>query len=170
MQFNVAALLKEPTGATREYEIDDDLRVDGARHRVAGHARFDRTPRGILVRATISGSMSGECSRCLRPLDYPVNVTLEEEYLPTIDVNTGAQVETDETTEDAYRIDSRHVLDLTEAAAQYWAIALPMAPVCAEDCAGLCPDCGADLSAAPHTCAADAGDARWSKLTDLRLG
>jgi uncharacterized protein len=168
MQFNVAALLKEPTGATREYDIDDDLRVGGEKHRVTGHARLDRTPRGVLVRASISGTMSGECSRCLRPIDYPVEIALDEEYVPTIDVNTGAHVETDETTEDAYRISARHVLDLTEATAQYWALALPLAPVCSEDCAGLCPDCGADLAAGPHTCPAEQGDARWAKLSDLR--
>jgi len=170
VQFNVAALLKESTGATREYDIDDDLRVDGEKHHVTGHARFDRTPRGVLVRASLTGTMSGECSRCLHPIEYPVEFDLDEEYVPMVDVNTGVHVETDETTEDAYRINARHVLDLTEAAAQYWTLALPLAPVCSEDCAGLCPDCGAELAAEPHTCPVEHGDARWAKLSDLRQG
>ena len=43
MQFNVASLLKEPTGAIREFDIDDDLLIERERHHVTGHVRFDRT-------------------------------------------------------------------------------------------------------------------------------
>ncbi|MBI2723847.1 MAG: DUF177 domain-containing protein [Chloroflexi bacterium] len=170
MQFNVASLLKEPTGSTREYDIDDDLRVDGATHHVTGHVRFDRTSLGILVRGSIHGAMSAECSRCLTPLEYPVDFIIEEEYIPSIDVNNGVKVEATEGYEDAYRITARHVLDLSGPAAEYWSTALPMAPVCRDDCPGLCLRCGADLRSGTHVCQADAADARWTKLRDLNLG
>lgn len=170
MQFNVASLLQEATGATREYDIDDDLRVDGEKHHVTGHVRFDRTPRGVLVRAHMSGAANDVCSRCLKPLTIDVRVDFEEMYYPTIDVHTGARVDLEEGIEDAYRINERHVIDLGEAAQQYWSMALPMAPLCDEQCAGLCPVCGEEIGAAAHACTREQVDARWSKLAELKLG
>ena len=169
MEFNVSSLLKEHTGATRAYDIDDDLAIDGAVHHVAGHVRFDRTPDGVLVRAHLRGTAHGECSRCLKPAAYGVDIEFEEQYIPTVDVHTGVQLAPPAGEEDAFRIDARHILDLREAARQYWALALPIAPVCREDCPGLCPLCGEDLTPG-HPCAGDQTDARWSKLADLRLG
>jgi uncharacterized protein len=170
MQFNVSTLLKEHTGSTREYAIDDDLRLDGEKHHLTGHVRLDRTHDGVLVRAKLSGSMSGECSRCLKPISYPIDLQIEEEYLPSLDINTGAAVEPPEGQEDAYRINARHVLDLSQAAAQYWALALPMAPLCDEGCAGLCPLCGEEIAVEGHKCTREQVDARWSKLAQLELG
>jgi uncharacterized protein len=99
----------------------------------------------------------------------PVEVAFDEEYLPTIDVHTGAPVEPPEGQEDAYRIDRRHMLDLSEPIEQYWTMALPMAPACSDDCAGICPVCGKDRTPG-HACEAEGGDDRWAKLRQLKLG
>ncbi len=168
MQFNVASLLKEPTGSIREYEVDDDIVVDRERHHVSGRVRFDRTNLGILVRATINGTLASECSRCLRPMSCNLTMTFEEEYLPSVDPHTGAPLTPPEGLEDAYRIDNRHMLDLSLAARQYWSLASPMAPVCDEDCRGLCAECGADLNAGEHDCSSAPIDPRWEKLAPLR--
>lgn len=164
--FNVVTLLQEPVGSTREYDIDDALRIDGVEQRVEGHVRFDRTPRGILVRARLTGEVGGECSRCLRPTTAPIDLTIEEEFIPTIDVATGVRVEAPEGEPDLYRINTHHELDLREPIAQYWAMAVPMAPLCREDCPGLCQTCGADL-ASGHECSEQPIDPRWSKLAQL---
>ena len=169
MQFNVASLLQETTGASRTYAIDDDVRIDGEMHHLHGSARLDRTPRGVLVRAHVSGKECGECSRCLRPIAYPVEISIEEEYIPTIDILSGARVDAPEDDSDAYRINARHVIDLNEAVRQYWEIALPMAPLCSDDCAGLCPVCGELVASDGHTCPREQVDARWSRLADLKL-
>lgn len=168
MEFNVSSLLREHTGATREYEINDDLVIEGELHHVTGHARMDRTPNGILVRATMRGDASGECSRCLRPIVFPVEIAFEEEYVPTVDVLTGAHVELPEGADEAYRIDEHHILDLSRAAREYWTAAVPMAPLCREDCPGLCPVCGEEISG-DHPCTREQVDARWEKLANLRL-
>lgn len=169
MQFNVSTLLKEYTGASREHDIDDTVLIDGRPQRLRGHARFDRTPDGILVRAALTGETEEVCSRCLRPFVHPVEVRFDEQYIPLVDVETGRVVEAPEGIEDAYRITQRHMLDLGDAVRQYWEMALPMAAVCREDCPGLCPDCGQDRAADGHACAGDQDDARWSKLRDLKL-
>ena len=170
MQFNVSSLLQEATGTIREYDIDDDVRVDGETHHLTGHVRFDRTPRGILVRARMLGSTSDVCSRCLKPLTFEVHVDFDEMYYPSIDVHTGARVDLEEGIDDAYRINERHVIDLAEPVQQYWSMALPMAPLCDENCAGLCPVCGEEIRDNAHACTRDQVDARWSRLAELKLG
>ncbi len=170
MQFNVASLLQEPTGATRVYDVDEDMQIDGATRRVSGHVRFDRTPRGVLVRADMHGTMDDMCSRCAKPITYPVDMEIAEEYVPTIDIVTGAAVETIEGEEDAYRVDAQHVIDLTDAVRQYWSVALPMAPLCDEECRGLCPVCGEDIASTGHACTGEEVDTRWAALARLKLG
>ena len=169
MQFNVASLLQEPTGATREYDIDEEIQIDTATRRVAGHVRFDRTPRGVLVRTDMHGTMDDVCSRCAKPIAYPVDTGIAEEYIPTIDIVSGAAIEANEGEEDAYRIDAQHVIDLSDAVRQYWSVALPMAPLCDEECRGLCPVCGDDIASSGHACTGDEVDTRWAALAKLEL-
>jgi uncharacterized protein len=170
MQFNVATMLKEHTGAMREYVIDDDVSVEGETRHVTGRARFDRTPDGILVRAQVSGEQTAQCSRCLKDVTYPVHIGFEEEYIPTIDVDTGARVGTPEGEDDAYRIDAHHMLDLAEPIAQYWAMSVPLAPLCEDACRGLCPVCGQEINADDHRCTREQIDDRWAALKNLKLG
>ena len=169
MQFNVSSFLSEPTGAIREYEIDDDVVTDGVSRHLTGDLRLDRTSRGILVRACLAGSLEAECSRCLKPLVAEVSLSIEEEFIPTLDVHTGEHLTLEEGDADAYRINERHILDLTIPVQQYWALSLPMAAVCSESCAGLCPVCGAEIGAEGHLCSVEQVDARWSKLAELKL-
>lgn len=168
MQFNVSELLREGYSSFREFAIDEDLQIDGASRRLTGHVRFDRVPDGIFVRATLHGEASDECSRCLDPFTFPVEIVIEEQYIPHLDPVTGARVTPPEGEEDAYRIDERHIINLALPAQQYWTMSLPIAPVCRDDCGGICPTCG-ERREAGHPCSAAADDGRWAKLRDLKL-
>ena len=169
MQFNVADLLKDTTGATREHDIDESVDVDGQPRMLTGRVRFDRTHDGILVRAVLRGEEDAMCSRCLRPLSYAIEVAFDEQYIPMIDIISGAKITPPEGDDDAYRISERHMLDLGEPIQQYWAMSRPMAPLCRPDCPGLCPICGSEALEG-HACAPDTADERWSKLRNLKLG
>ena len=166
MLYNVATILQEPTGASREYAVDGDVVIDGQPQRLRGRVRLDRTPRGVLVRASLQGSFETECSRCVRPCTLPVALSIVEVFIPQVELTTGARVETREGEEEAYRINARNELDLAEVVTHYWSMAVPMAPVCREDCAGLCPSCGNERGAS-HTCSEAPTDDRWSKLAEL---
>jgi uncharacterized protein len=169
VQFNVSELLREGYGSFREHDIDDDVRLDGQAQHLTGHVRFDRVPEGVLVRATIHGGLHADCSRCLEPVTLPIDLTIEEQYIPTIDPMSGARVVPPEGEEDAYRISERHVIDLAVPVQHYWTMARPIAPICREDCAGLCPVCGLRREGR-HGCIDEPVDDRWSRLRDLKLG
>ncbi|MFH1381265.1 MAG: DUF177 domain-containing protein [Chloroflexota bacterium] len=165
VQINVSQLLKAPIGAIRQYDIDEAIEADGATCQVKGDLQLIRTDRGILARGNLTTQVELTCSRCLKRFTCPVALNIEEEYFPTIDVTTGLPVPPPEEV-DSFTIDSNHILDLTEAIRQYLLLAIPMKPLCREDCAGLCPSCGANLNEAPCGCPPPPADSRWSKLLE----
>ena len=60
-------------------------------------------------------------------------------------------------------------LDLCEAVQEQVIMALPVRPLCREDCRGLCPVCGADLNEESCTCAEKTVDPRWKALSELKI-
>lgn len=169
MIFNVAQLLMEPTGASRSYTVDEAVRLPyegDPPARLAGPVELLRIPTGLLARAQLHGAVQMLCSRCLGPATVPLDLEVEEQFIPTIDPNTGAHVPPPEL-DDVYRVDERQHLDLFEAVRQAAVIAEPMAPLCRPDCRGLCPQCGADRNAGACACPESLIDARWSALADL---
>jgi uncharacterized protein len=168
MEINVAQLLRESTGSVREYQINEVADFDGnARGSlVQGEVRLLRIQRTILVKCTLSTELELTCSRCLTPFRYPVKLSFEEEYLPTIDVVSGAPVPLPEEA-GPFTIDEYHTIDLNEAIRQYSLMAAPMKPLCREDCPGLCPNCGHNLNLGRCECPVQTIDPRWSELTKL---
>jgi uncharacterized protein len=166
-EINVAQLLKEAIGATRVFEIDEALYLDETTQcHVQGEVEFLRTRRGILVRGTFTGTSRLVCSRCLDSFEYPLIFRIEEEFLPSVDVTSGVPLPLDDDPA-TFTIDDRHVLDLSEAIRQYALLAIPMKPMCRPDCAGLCPQCGANLNQQRCHCPPSSGNPLLDELTKL---
>ena len=146
MRYNVAQLLKEPTGATRQYQLDE---VFSAEDRILDQAKGEvdviRTHQGLLVTANLAIESTVSCGRCLEGYALKANLFLEEEFLPVFDINTGRRIEFDQ--DDANCIvEGNHELDLTDILQQYVISELPMKPLCRVDCLGLCHVCGDNLN------------------------
>lgn len=168
MQINVSQLLREPMGSTRDYQIDEaaDISDDGEDCLVQGEARLMHTQRSILAECKLDTDVELTCSRCLSLFRYPVTLNFQEEYLQTVDVVSGAPLPPPEEA-GAFTIDERHILDLTEAVRQYTLLAIPMKPLCREDCAGLCPICGHNLNEGRCDCPTLSTDPCLSELTKM---
>jgi uncharacterized protein len=151
-QFNVSQLLKSPLGTTRKYEVDETVRIGGNTPQVCGEVTMLRTNRGILVRGKLETEIELTCSRCLTVFRQPVTLKIEEEYFPTIDILTGTAVSVPEDEPDAFVIDQSNILDLSEAIRQYGLLAIPIKPLCRENCAGLCPTCGTNFNVKSCNC------------------
>jgi uncharacterized protein len=167
--YNVSGLLHEPVGSTRLFSIAEPVALPFAGAPVVhlvGDLTLLRTPAGVLARATLVGTMPAECSRCLSHLTLPLRLTIEDEFLPTVDVVSGARLPAPaEPT--PFRIDAHHHLDLSEAVRQAAVLAEPLAPLCRPDCRGLCPHCGVDRNTTACACATGPVDERWVRLRDL---
>lgn len=174
MIYNVAQLLKAPVGMMQTVDLDDaaelDLEDESIRlvKPMTGHLRMRRTNQGILVDGPVEATVELTCGRCLEPFTLSIPLSLEEQFYPTIDVVTGIALPEIEN-ELVFPIDQNHQLDLSEAIRQNLLLALPMQPICKEDCAGLCPQCGKNLNEGPCSCEPPI-DERLSVLGDLLKG
>jgi len=168
MRINVSQLLKEPIGSLRNYKVGEpvDVAGDGTGHLVQGEVRLMRTDRSILVEGTVHTEVEVACSRCLSPFSCALTFHIEEEYFPTVDVVSGASLTVPDEP-GCFTIDEQHILDLSEAVRQCALIAIPMKPLCREDCAGLCSRCGRNFNQERCDCPSQPVDPRWLELTKV---
>jgi uncharacterized protein len=159
LQVSVARLRSAPGGRR---EVVTTTTLDGLK--VTGSAVDPLTPiivravleavgEGVLVTATIATTWSGSCRRCLRATSGPLVAEVTELCSAQLDPELGYAVEGD-------------VLDLEPITSDACILELPLAPLCSEDCAGLCPHCGVDLNVERCSCRADL-DPRWAALDVL---
>ena len=166
MYFNVSQLLKERSGSTRSYDVNDfaSLREGAPMTPISGMVKMMRTDAGIWVSAQLETYFDCECSRCVREMEQFVRMDIEEEYLPEVDVNTGARLNFPDELSDNFYIDQTHMLDMSEAIRQYFGLSMPFSPLCREECKGLCLTCGADLNDTDCSCDNVIRDPRWGAL------
>ena len=150
MEFNVAQLLKEVTGAVRRYQLSESLEgIDPELvplEPMTGELRLMRTNSGILAQGAFQTTLQMDCKRCIEPAAYPVTFELEESFRPLLEVNTGRFIPPEhfEGTEDeledaALIIDVHHILNIQEVVRQAIWLALPLYPDCDWTGEGICP-------------------------------
>lgn len=171
MNYNVAQLLKEPVGAQRSFSFEETLAELDAAEPVkyaAGSGKMVRTHQGIWVQAAARVAVRQECSRCLDAFGRLLNLELDEEYLPLLDLRTGRRIEPPDDWM-GLCIDDDHILNLDEAIRQSAMADLPLKPLCRPDCGGLCHHCGADRNQVQCHCDDQNGDPRWAALRSLSV-
>jgi uncharacterized protein len=169
MRFRVSQELRQPVGTEFSLELRErSLLLDdtAAVNNVQGDASLLRTDRGLLVTLRAAARLKGACSRCLTPLELPIEIDFQEEFIPVVDPLTGTHIASDEA-EDSFLIDADLMLDLGEALRQYALMSLPGKPLCRPDCAGLCPNCGANLNEGQCGCQAQS-ESPWRALAALK--
>jgi uncharacterized protein len=144
--------------------------------------RFEAVAEGVLVTGTVTAPLAGECARCLAPVTSSVTAGFTELYLyPPARPHGAAGRARDgrnhhdrpdrydenehEEQDDEERFLDGDLLDLEPALRDAVVLALPMAPLCRDDCPGLCVECGVPLAdAGPGHRHEDAPDPRWDGL------
>jgi len=151
----------------------DDLRLELARVPVGADmhldVRFEAVTEGVLVTGSATAPLAGECARCLKPLTASVTASFRELYLYQHDKHTRRERrdENDEQDDEELYLDG-DLLDLEPVLRDAVVLALPMSPLCREDCPGLCIECGLPLAdAGPDHGHDDATDPRWAALKQL---
>jgi uncharacterized protein len=132
-------LVKVPEGAEIQLEID-----------------FEDVTEGVLVTAEVAAPLVGECARCLDEFTSSTQVRFQELYA----------IEAGGSQDDEYLLDG-DLLDLEPALRDALVLELPLSPLCAADCPGLCSTCGIRLAEAEpdHGHASDGGV--WAVLKGL---
>jgi uncharacterized protein len=145
--INVASLLQEDVGSTRTidvqvdaFSLDDDLFAND----LAADVRLTRLGHHLLADGTVRANVALECVRCLTTFEQVIETDFSEKYRQSHDVRSGMGIahhpmddeSPDEDDDEAFVIDEGHELDLGEAFRQNLVLALPMVPVCGDDCPG----------------------------------
>ena len=159
---SVADLLPHP-GHTKR--IDRDVVVDGLEvsaslvpggELVRLDLELQAVNDAIVAKGQIKTVWVGECRRCLQLTSGELAADVHEIYeRHPVD---GETRQLDDAT-----------IDFTDLTRDAVLLELPLAPLCADDCAGLCPTCGVNRNETACDCAADELDPRWAALSDLRL-
>ena len=133
-------------------EVAFDIHKDKEKFRLAGSVRAE---------------LELSCSRCLEPFRLPVDAEFDLRYLPAAAAAAESEHEVaDDDLETSYYRDDQ--IDLNELLREQFYLALPMKPLCREDCRGLCPQCGTNLNAGACGCAPVIEDPRLAPLRNLR--
>ena len=162
LQISVHDLINKP-GTMREKQVDvviDEPMANFAIGIPAGStieidARFESVHEGILVTGDAFATASGECSRCLDPIDSAVEVEFQELF-----AYSG-------TSEDDFVVENESI-DLDQVIRDAVVLSLPFQPVCSAGCKGLCVTCGAKLNEDPQHAHEAPVDPRWNALTNLK--
>lgn len=125
--------------------------------------QFEGVTEGVLVTASVTGPVAGECARCLEPVTSVITVRFQELF-----VLAGDDQLEEPDADDSYRLDGSGLLDLEPALRDAVVLELPLAPLCGEDCEGLCAECGVRLADAEPGHSHEQRGEMWALLKDFR--
>jgi uncharacterized protein len=144
------------SGKTATMRVAETVVPDGALLSV--ESRFEPVGSGILATGWAEVEWVSECRRCAKPISGVTRAEFQEQFENNAPPDS-----------DVYPM-RQDQLDLELVSREAILLDLPLAPLCREDCAGLCDTCGADLNEGACSCAPEVADPRWSALDALSFG
>ena len=122
--------------------------------------RLESVMEGVLVSGEADVPVTGQCARCLEPVEDTLHLDLQELY-----AYEGSTTEATSEEDEVRRIDGER-LDLAPLVRDTVVLTLPLSPTCTPDCSGLCVDCGQRLDDLPADHSHEVLDPRWAGLID----
>lgn len=163
LSVDVSELLRRP-GASETVRTDHALpgiRVELAHVPEGTPLRIDLVLEALVDGIHASGAIRGvaeiECRRCLKDVEVPLDVALSEIFMYP---GEGGK-------DDVYTVVGE-AIDLEPAVRDAVMLALPLNPLCRDDCKGLCSTCGVDLNESDCGHSQDPVDIRWAGLEQLK--
>ena len=136
---------------------------------ISWSGRVFRDLAGYRLQARLSYEQTLTCTRCLQPLTRPVEDEIELMIETSASEPMLGEHELSASDLGALFLEGTE-LDTTPILMEQLQLNIPMKPLCREDCAGLCPQCGADRNQVRCSCAESEVDPRWQALEQFRRG
>lgn len=130
-----------------------------------GRVTIRRDGDDVVLEGEVAATVPQLCARCAEPASVDVRVPIDSRFIPRPAVVDNRELSADDLETEYYADDQ---IDLDAFLESETTLALPMRPLCREDCRGLCPVCGANRNAVPCTCAEAPPDSRLAALRDLK--
>jgi uncharacterized protein len=134
---------------------------------VTGNVRLAGTE--VFVNGHIETRAQVACDRCLKPIELPVAVNFDLQYITGTDYESSGAAEL---TEDdmSVAVLEGDTIDVDEIVKEQILLAVPTRTLCQPDCKGICPDCGIDKNTGDCACGTNEVDPRWAALKNLTGG
>lgn len=129
-------------------------------------AEIRKDTQKIRLVGKIRTTLDVNCGRCLEPFDIPVDTAFDLMFMPEPAVPRDGehQVHDTDVGVSSYKGDT---IDLGEVMREQFFLALPMKPLCRQDCRGLCPVCGVNRNREQCDCREEWTDPRLAVLKKL---
>ncbi|MBI4643601.1 MAG: DUF177 domain-containing protein [Deltaproteobacteria bacterium] len=129
---------------------EEDPGLEFSTAQINGAARLEKHGRDILVRGHLQGHLQLACSRCVENFDAPVDADFDLLLVPGPGPAGGEEeLSAPDLDLDYY---SGETLDLEAVIREQIILMVPLKPLCADNCKGICPRCGAVLNLEACTC------------------
>ena len=166
---------------SREFALDGNF-VRDALSAIPGQSSLDESPghintvvevaeeqqQTVFARGRLEGRVKVACNRCLGPVELTVSDEFSLTFLPRAEVEAKDEVELAEDDVDVGGHDGIQV-DISGVLRDHIVLSVPYAPLCSDECKGLCAQCGTDLNKGHCECAPGAANSRWAALENLKL-
>ena len=141
--------------------------IDFRIHPTRVDAEIHRILETVTLDIRVETALDLECGRCLEPFTLPVQSGFRYTLVPSRNPEAQKEELSDEDVSFSYYQDD--LIDLDALVYEQILLQVPMKPLCAEDCRGLCPQCGANLKTAPCPCRPEAVDSRLEALKKFKV-
>jgi uncharacterized protein len=138
-----------------------DSRIDDSSD-VSVVIELESSSTGIVANGIARVMWKSVCRRCLRTVAGAVEAEIDEAFSRGVYV---AGLHGDSAGEAEPIIGDQ--IDFTLPIREAVLLAVPAAPLCRDDCLGLCPQCGADRATTKCSCVVATRDERWAALDAL---
>ena len=170
MQLDLSRYHQPVSNFARTFQ-PDDLPDDGEAYRIVAPVdlafEIHKDKEKFRLVGRVRTQLELGCSRCLEPFRLPVDAPFDIRYLPLANASAEGEREVaEEDLETSYYQDDQ--IDLDGLLREQFYLALPMKPLCEENCRGLCPQCGINLNTAACDCAPVWEDPRLAPLKQFK--
>lgn len=172
MKIDLSKTEGEPQSFSEIVNLDGE-RLDPTRTAGPFEVRLKGTVRpvgdGFFVDGRTVGGGPLSCGRCLEPVDWEMDAALSFEIALAPAAPLDPELALDEADLDVVYLEEP-ILDLEKLAVEQLLLELPMRVLCSDECAGLCPQCGANRNVEDACRCEPEVDPRWAALSDLTGG
>ncbi len=128
----------------------DALDVGDEHFGLRAPVRFDVTltngGTGVVAMGSVVADVTATCSRCLIEFPLTIEADVDGYYVHPNDIDNIPEEQ------EVGEIDHEGYVDVLPVIMSSLVLEAPFAPLHADDCAGICPECGADLNEGQCAC------------------
>ena len=165
-----------PSWVAERFGADPEHRIEGVTEAVAFEVRAQRLGPDVYLEGECRGTLELACSRCLTRYRGPIRERFRLVLEPAGDrvpaEPEGAAALAHEGLYLADELESGWFrgteIQLDRFVGEVLALAVPVQPLCREDCRGLCPRCGVDRNAESCSCSEARPESPFAVLASLR--